>query len=68
VEPHKQARREWTDSERAKLDELAAESSHRKWLADLLKRWALWIAAVVVGGRYLWDGISELLRYLRDQS
>lgn len=66
MEPHK--RREWTDSERDKLDELSRQADHRKWLADLLKRWALWIAAVVVGSRYIWDGITELLRFLKDQS
>lgn len=62
----KPPRRDWTDSERDRIDDLMEQANHRKWLFDMLKRGALWVAAIVVAGRYLWDGLTQLLTWLRD--
>lgn len=61
--PHKKPP-EWTDSDRQHLQEMADERAHRKWLGDLLKRWAIWIAAIAVASRYLWDGLTSIVRSL----
>ena len=52
----------FSDSERQALAQLAKEHDHRKWLSELLKRWAQWIAAVALGATVAWDVISRIIR------
>jgi hypothetical protein len=55
---------EWSESERARLRELAKESEHRAWLREKLKTWATWIAAVGVGVKFTWDGLKKVGEWL----
>lgn len=47
--PKKEEQPGVSDSDRMELDALLEERKHRRWLAQLVKRWALWIFAVIVG-------------------
>jgi hypothetical protein len=53
---------DWTESDRAALDALIRERAHRKWLGDLVKRWAQWIAAAVLGYTLLWEQIVKIVK------
>lgn len=57
-------RNDWSDSETSRLREVAEERKHKRWLADLLKRWALWITALGVGVPYLLDGAKRAIQFL----
>ena len=55
---------DFSDSTRAALEELAADSAHRKWLGEIIQRWAKWIAAVAVGVTIIWDALHRLVSAL----
>ena len=67
---------DFSDSERDALRELAEKRAdvlatvedrkHRQWLGELLKRWAMWIAAVVAGLGLSWDALSKIVKALAD--
>ena len=57
---------EWSDSQRDALEHLAKQHEHRKWLLDILKRWATWVAAVSLGATVTWDALAKLARLLKD--
>lgn len=57
---------EFTDSERAQLQALAKEREHRRWLMALLKRWATFTSAVVLGASVLWDALGRILKALSE--
>lgn len=59
---------DFTDSERAALREAARNQEHKKWLFDLLKRWATWITAVILGAGVLWDAIGKAVKALTEHS
>lgn len=55
---------DFSDSTRAQLEALATESAHRKWLGEIIQRWAKWIAAVAVGATIVWDALHRLVTAL----
>ena len=57
---------QWTDSQRDALEHLAKQHEHRKWLLDILKRWATWVAAVALGVSVTWDALARLVRFIKD--
>ena len=59
---------DFTDTERAQLAALAKEREHRKWLAAMLKRWATFLSAVILGASVLWDALARLFKLLSEQS
>ena len=58
---------DFSDSTRTLLEELAKEREHRKWLVDILKRWAQWIAAVSLGVTITWDALVRLIKHLGER-
>ena len=52
---------QFSESTKALLDELAKERDHRKWLAEILLRWAKWIAAIAAGITVVWDAGHRIL-------
>lgn len=58
---------EFSDSTKALLAELAKEHEHRKWLLDILKRWAQWIAAISLGVTITWDALARLVKHLTER-
>jgi hypothetical protein len=52
----------FTDSERDALQHLAKEHEHRKWLGDILKRYAQWIAAIALGATVAWDTLARIIK------
>lgn len=53
----------FSESTRQALEELAREREHRKWLAEILQRWAKWIAAISVGTTIVWDAAHKLIAH-----
>ncbi len=58
---------EFSDSTKQLLEEIAKEREHRKWLADILKRWAQWIAAISLGVTVTWDALVRLVKHLGER-
>lgn len=63
---------DWSDSDRARLDDLLhkqelddAIADRRKKRAETVKAWAQWIAAVSVAGGVIWDGLLKLADFVR---
>jgi hypothetical protein len=54
----------WSDSERAALEHLAKQHEHRKWLLDIVKRWATWVAAFSLASTVTWDALLKLVRFI----
>ena len=52
----------WTDSDKADLEALLKERRHRQWLADVIMRWAKWLAAVALGLTVVWDWVVKIIR------
>lgn len=56
---------EWSEKQKDRLEKLASEAEHRAWLFSGIKSVSIWIAAVVVGGRYAWEALTHLIAWLR---
>lgn len=54
----------FSDSERDALAQIAKEHEHRKWLGAILLRWSKWIAAVALGVTVTWDALSKIIQAL----
>jgi hypothetical protein len=59
-----QNKKGFSDSDRAALDQIVKDREHRQWLIDGVKRWAQWIAAVIIGVKFAWDALADLVRKL----
>jgi uncharacterized FlgJ-related protein len=67
---------EFSDSDRAALEALAKERDellkdvenrkHRAWLFDLVKRWAAWLSAIILGAGAIWDLVLRLIKAFQD--
>lgn len=67
---------DFSDSEREALRDLAEKHAdvlasvedrkHRLWLGEIVKRWAMWVAAVVAGVGFSWDALSKIVKALSD--
>lgn len=55
---------EFDEETKSLLRELAKERDRRKWLGELLKRWAQWITAISLAATVLQDAVGKLYRYL----
>jgi hypothetical protein len=52
----------FSDSTRNALEDLAKEHAHRKWLGEILKRYAQWIAAISLGATVAWDIVARIIK------
>ena len=57
---------DFSEADKTVLSELAKEREHRRWLFEILKRWAQWVAAISVGGSVIWDKLHDLIKLLRE--
>lgn len=39
------------------------ERDRRRWLGDIIKRWAQWLAAVALGVTVLWDWLHKIITH-----
>ena len=53
----------WSESDRAALELLAKERNHRTWLWAMVRRWAQWIVASILGVTVIIDALLKVWKY-----
>ncbi len=56
-----------SDEELAAMRAHLKETEHKRWLGEIVKRWAQWIAAVALGVTVLWDSLGKIIKQLGGQ-